>query len=377
MGLFFIYIIKIAVCQTVFYLMYKLLLSHDTFHSFNRAVLLLVQALSLFLPSIRITSDTFSPVSHNIVLIETVMEQAAIRNIPDISLTPVQVFTVLYIAGVVLFMFMAVSAVLRLCLLIRHGRIVKSAGMRIIVLSGNIAPFSWFGNIFINEKDYLCGPREILIHEQSHVALLHSYDVVFCNIVTILCWFSPAAWLLKSELCDVHEYEADEAVLRSGVDASGYQLLLIRKAVGERLFAIANNLNHNSLKKRITMMKMKKSNPWNRMKAFFVIPLAVVTVTAFANRNVVSAMDKAGNESDAAVSAVMSEIGSLNVMSQSVVIHGQKDNGNKTFGKKTVENDSTVDNKKKYRIMVVDKNDTVMNVVGRQVEGKTSCQILK
>ena len=36
MGLFFIYILKASVCLALFYLFYKVLLSKETFHRFNR-----------------------------------------------------------------------------------------------------------------------------------------------------------------------------------------------------------------------------------------------------------------------------------------------------------------------------------------------------
>ena len=91
-------------------------------------------------------------------------------------------------------------------------------------------------------------------------------------------------------------------MLRRGVDASGYQLLLIRKAVGERLFAMANNLNQTNLKKRITMMKMKKSNPWNRVKAAVVLPLAAVSVLVFAIPAATKMAGEVALESDKVVS---------------------------------------------------------------------------
>lgn len=45
---------------------------------------------------------------------------------------------------------------------------------------------------------------------------------------------------------------------------------------------MANSLNHSKLKKRITMMQKRKSNPWARAKYLYVLPLAAVAVAAFA-----------------------------------------------------------------------------------------------
>jgi len=47
---------------------------------------------------------------------------------------------------------------------------------------------------------------------------------------------------MRRELRAIHEYEADEAVLDSGVDARQYQLLLIRKAAGGRWYSVGQQL---------------------------------------------------------------------------------------------------------------------------------------
>jgi len=112
------------------------------------------------------------------------------------------------------------------------------------------------------------------------------------DVCILIQWFNPAAWLLKQELQTIHEYEADDTVLACGVNARDYQMLLIKKAVGARLYSIANNLNHSSLKKRITMMIKKKSNPWARAKYLYVLPLAAMAVVAFARPEVSNELDE-------------------------------------------------------------------------------------
>lgn len=301
--MFFVYIIKVAVLQTVFYLTYKLLLSRESFHAFNRGVLLTMQAAALLLPLLHITLETPAPVHHTIALAEaTFVQTATVADGDGAGLTFIQVLTLVWIAGFVLLLVRSVVSLVRLMMLLRSGRLCETCGTLVTVVSGDTAPFSWFNRIVISLKDYLSGAREIVIHEQAHVSHHHSVDIALCNTIIMFCWFSPAAWLLRAELRDVHEYEADDAVLRQGVDASGYQLLLIRKAVGERLFAMANNLNQTNLKKRITMMKMKKSNPWNRVKAAIVLPLAAVSVIVFATPAATKMAGEVALESDKIVS---------------------------------------------------------------------------
>ena len=120
--------------------------------------------------------------------------------------------------------------------------------------------------VVISEKDLKENREEILTHEYAHIRKRHSIDLLIADICIFFQWFNPASWLLKQELQNIHEFEADESVIAQGIDAKKYQLLLIKKAVGTRLYSMANSFNHSSLKKRITMMLKKKSNPWARLK---------------------------------------------------------------------------------------------------------------
>lgn len=346
--MFFVYIIKVAVLQTVFYLTYKLLLSRESFHAFNRGVLLTMQAAALLLPLLHITLETPAPVHHTIAIAEaTFVQTATVADGDGAGLTFIQVLTLVWIAGFVLLLVRSVVSLVRLMMLLRSGRLCETCGTLVTVVSGDTAPFSWFNRIVISLKDYLSGAREIVIHEQAHVSHHHSVDIALCNTIIMFCWFSPAAWLLRAELRDVHEYEADDAVLRQGVDASGYQLLLIRKAVGERLFAMANNLNQTNLKKRITMMKMKKSNPWNRVKAAIVLPLAAVSVIVFATPAATKMAGEVAQESG----KVVSEAGAM-------IVKADTNSENETslieavFGKKSVSDRARVESNDSVRSLI-------------------------
>lgn len=348
MGMFFVYIIKVAVFQTIFYLTYKLLLSRESFHAFNRGVLLTMQAAALLMPLMHITLETPAPVHQTIALAEAAFVQTAVEAAGDgAGLTLIQVLTVVWMGGFALLVLRSAVSLARLTMLLRGGRRCETCGAMVTVVPGDRAPFSWFRRIVISEKDYAAGAREIVIHEQAHVSRLHSVDIALCNTIIMFCWFSPAAWLLRAELRDVHEYEADEAVLRRGVDASGYQLLLIRKAVGERLFAMANNLNQTNLKKRITMMKMKKSNPWNRVKAAAVLPLAAVSVLVFATPAATKMAGEVALESD----KVVSEAGAMIVKADA---NSENDTSltEAVFGKKPVSDRVRVESNDSVRSLI-------------------------
>lgn len=301
--MFFIYSVKVAVCLALFYLFHKLLMSRDTFHTFNRFAILSMMLLSLVLPLVHLSLDSEAGINRGTVALEGLVAQTVVAdggNGVGEGLTLTQVLLAAYVLGVVLFVGKALLSVGSLLRLIRGARCVEVRnGIRIYTMQGDISPFSWFRYIIMSEKDWQENRREIVLHEMAHIRRCHSMDVAVCNMMIVFQWYNPAAWLLKRELQTVHEYEADEAVLSAGVDANHYQMLLIRKAVGERLFSMANNLNHNSLKKRITMMKIKRTNPMQKAKIAFVLPLAAMTVAAFASQKVEKLSDKVEQESEA------------------------------------------------------------------------------
>mgnify|MGYP000237781328 CR=1 FL=1 len=149
--------------------------------------------------------------------------------------------------------------------------------------------------VVISEKDLKENGEEILTHEYAHIRKRHSIDLLIADICIFFQWFNPASWLLKQELQNIHEFEADESVIAQGIDAKKYQLLLIKKAVGTRLYSMANSFNHSSLKKRITMMLKKKSNPWKLSKYLIVFPLAAIAAILFARPNLLNMNNQEGN----------------------------------------------------------------------------------
>ncbi len=314
MGIFFVYILKSSVCLAVFYLFYRLLLSRETFHRFNRVALLSILLLSCLLPLVEVTVEKQTEVHQTMMTLEQWLMLADMMNttnvaelqIEEVTVTWIQVALLVYLAGILLFAFSNGYSLLKLGNLLRSGRKedlskYTDGGEKVtlIVHDHDIAPFSWMKYIVISQKDLDENGREILIHELAHIQNRHSWDLLVADICIFFQWFNPASWLLKQELQNIHEYEADETVIEKGVDAKQYQLLLIKKAVGTRLYSMANSFNHSKLKKRITMMLKEKSNPWARLKYLYILPVAAIAVTAFARPEISETAEEISRMSDA------------------------------------------------------------------------------
>ena len=289
-----IYQIKVGICLIAFYLLWKLLLSRETFHRFNRVALLTVMALAFVLPWVKLSLDVSTPVAGGMVVLEEMIVTPAGAVQPQQAAqtwSVINIANVLYFIGVVSVLVWLLHSQWSLHRLLKKGRREQMPdGITLHVVPGEQTPFSYFRHIVINEQDYRDNPREILTHEHAHISLRHSWDVLFVELVKLFQWWNPAAWLLCRELKQVHEYEADKAVLNQGVDAKQYQLLLIRKSVGDQLFSMANNFNYQSLKKRIRMMTMNKSSRWKTLRALAVVPVIALALLAFANTKSVAAV---------------------------------------------------------------------------------------
>ena len=287
---FLIYQGKAAIALAVFYMFYRLLLSKETFHRFNRIVLLGTAALSFVLPLCVITFKKVVVVPAMTGTSETIVGEAAetIAMVPEASapIWPV-ILCSLFALGAMAVLLHVVISIIGIRRMIRSGNSqALESGETLIITETDTAPFSWMKYIVISREDYESGYSQILTHEKAHIALRHSWDILFVDMITALQWFNPAIWMLKADLRALHEFEADDAVLRSGANIKEYQYLLIRKAVSKSGYSVANSFNHSTLKARITMMLNKKSSRMSAWKALYVLPLVGISLAATAETKV-------------------------------------------------------------------------------------------
>lgn len=281
MGTLLSYSINVAIFLLPMYLIYKWLLAHETFHRFNRMVILLSYAVALLAAPIMNIVERLSVeavVTQGSFDINSLMGNAHVVN-GNLASIWVMVLLAVYLLGCM------VMTIRTLCVWTKIARVIiggekQSQGDCTLVITDNslIAPFSWMRYVVMSRGDYSQAGEMILTHEKQHLRCRHWVDLLIAEFVIILNWFNPAAWLLKEELKTVHEYQADEAVLQSGVDARNYQLLLIKKAVGARFPSLANSLNHSKLKKRITMMLSNHSRKSSRLRALAIVPVVATAL---------------------------------------------------------------------------------------------------
>ncbi|MDE7103880.1 MAG: M56 family metallopeptidase, partial [Bacteroidales bacterium] len=280
---FLIYLLKSAAVLGVFYLFYRLLLHKETFYGLNRAILLGIGALSLVLPLCTLTFHKYVPLPSALF---TSLPAPVADTVAEAAAPPLWPFVLLavYALGLLVKAGHTGVSVFSVWRLIRRGRrLPQPDGAVLVVTQRPVAPFSWMRYIVLSEADYTSGDgavRTILLHERAHIQRRHSWDLLLVDGLLALQWFNPAVWLLRRDLRALHEYEADAAVLRSGIDARQYQYLLLNKMVGGSVFALTDRFNQKTLKNRIAMMLSSKSPRKSAWKALYLVPFIGLALAA-------------------------------------------------------------------------------------------------
>lgn len=299
MGAFLFYLLKSGCCLVVFYIFFKLLMSRSTFFRFNRITLLVGLLGCTLLPLIELTTteETFlhTPLyaiheilqsTESVILNPEQMEDPILISeknpeINSLNWIPVTLAFIYGVGALVTLIWLSLSTC-RLIQLIRTSEKKQFGNYVLVIPQQPTASFSWGKYIVISAADYSQQSEEILLHETMHLRNHHTLDLLFMQIFLLVYWFNPVVWLLKRELQEVHEFEADNGVINTGIDATKYQLLLVKKAVGTRLYSMVNGFDHSKLKNRIGMMLKKRSNGWVRLRMLLAVPVAAGVVYAFA-----------------------------------------------------------------------------------------------
>lgn len=278
----FAYFLKVNVAFVLFYAFYRLLFYKDTFFKLRRASLLAFFGLALLYPLLNIQEW----VKEQEPMTEVIQIYSAM--LPEMTVTPEVVVKTDW-KGILLsassYIYWGVMALLFVRFFIQLSSILLLAyrsrrtvihGVPVYRLDKPAGPFSFFKMIFIHPESHSEKEiDEILTHECTHVFQWHSVDVMICELITVICWVNPFAWLLKREVRHNLEYLADNTVIQSGYDCKSYQYHLLGLAHHYQAAAtLYNSFNVLHLKNRISMMNKKRSHGIGRTKYLIFIPLA-------------------------------------------------------------------------------------------------------
>ena len=290
MPFFIQYLIKFSISVGLLYLFYYVVLLPLTFYQWNRFYLVCYSLLSFVIPFINITEWLTVKNIDNSYLVNSIpavdkltshsFNTLGERNI----LSPVLSWNfagLLFIAGAFIMLTRISYQYLSLRALKRKAVLLKTGDFKFYDVNNAIAPFSFANAIFINSRLYNEEEfNKILEHEFVHVKQKHTIDIVVAELICVVNWFNPFAWLIRKSIRQNLEFIADKNVLDGGIDSRQYQYLLL-KVMGLPQYSITNNFSFSSLKKRIAMMNKMKTARVHLVKFVFILPLLAVMLLAF------------------------------------------------------------------------------------------------
>ncbi len=279
----FSYFIQGSLVTAILLLCYKLLLRRDTFFTWSRWYFIVAITVSFLFPLI----------DFSIFFSSTAVQPAVIQYLPDLSFTtyqstnnPAQTFinSLLY-AGMLVMCIRLLMQMAALMKLRRNKTIISHQSLRIVELKEHINPFSFFNEIYVNPQLHSEAElAEIIQHEQFHIQQKHTIDILLGELLTIVFWFNPFAWLMKNELKQNLEFLTDKLVLATGIDARHYQYNLLKVSGLQNNIAAANHFHFLKLKNRIIMMNKKQTHPYHAIKFLLPVPIVALLLMAFTER---------------------------------------------------------------------------------------------
>jgi hypothetical protein len=169
-----------------------------------------------------------------------------------------------------------------LFLTIKHG-IQKVGPDRLVVMHNLPYPFSFLHLIFINRQTLSeANHGAMLEHERVHIRQWHWLDLLLLELLVAVQWFNPFAWLFRRSVKELHEYLADEEVLKQ-TPKLDYQMLLFSQVCGTNLYQPVNGFKSSLTKKRILMMNNQRNKKW--FAVFAVLLVAIFAIQTLSRVN--------------------------------------------------------------------------------------------
>jgi TonB family protein len=284
------FILESGISLSFMAMIYVLFLRKETFFRLNRLFLLGAVLFSVILPflkfrvyepqSVMLSEITVTPY-RNVLEAVTVYGNDLSATVEQAVLS-VSLIVWIYLAGVVFFLGRFLFRMVQIALLIQKNEVRKYDRLRLVFIEKPYSPFSFLNYVFVSRSlQNSEGYDRMMAHEMEHIKQGHSLDVIVLELLTTFQWFNPFMWMLRRAIRENHEFLADQAVLRSGVNRGYYKKLLLSQFAGGQL-VLTNNFNYSLIKNRIKMMSKIKSSKLANVKITLGVITAVVLIFVFA-----------------------------------------------------------------------------------------------
>ncbi|MBK7627221.1 MAG: TonB-dependent receptor plug domain-containing protein [Bacteroidales bacterium] len=281
MEAFAFYLLKSVIWLSGFAFVYLLFLRNERFFTLNRFFLLAGIIASMLFPFISIHYTVILPVTENFStgnISVAQIEKPETSTLIDFG----SLMFILYASGALFVVYKVIRQSRTVINVIKKADVKVLNSVRLIRTPEYTNSFSFFSYVFVNPSVTDIETEEIVNHEMAHIRQRHWFDLVLVELLCMLQWFNPVAWIYIRFIKQNHEYLADEVALQRSSDPAIYRATLLNQIVGYPVIILANSFNSSINKKRFIMMKNKISSPYRKLKLLLILPVIAVVLYSFA-----------------------------------------------------------------------------------------------
>lgn len=288
-----VYILKSTACLIILFLFYRLFLEKVSMHTFKRFYLLGALILSFIIPLMVFVEYVDAPMPQQLDPLPILHTGEVFQMKPVLERPFFHLATIawsIYGLGLLLFGWKFTQNLVQLTSRIRKNPKKKLKHCTHVLLQEQMPPHTFFQYIFLNKFKLESHeiPREVLIHEETHVAQKHSWDVLLIELLQVVLWFNPLIILFKKAMKLNHEFLADRAVLSKNGDPISYQNILLAFSTPnygkQNQPALSNAIHYSSIKKRFTVMKTKTSQKTIIIRSVLLLPILALLLFGFSDK---------------------------------------------------------------------------------------------
>ena len=258
----------IVLSSGIFLLCYLLFLRKEKYHQLNRFYLLFSLAFSSLLPFIKFSVPVQPLMPNTQSFLTTVTEAPAIP-----------FGMVLYVAGAALFFILFLLRLFKVLKQIIGKHFIELNGLKVMDNPEQKVPFSFFHYVVVDSTTFELDELDLVLrHEAAHAQQWHTLDILFVELVGVVCWFNPFVWAYKSALKSQHEYAADAAVIHSNVPRNDYFDLILKQIRHQNHLSPVHSFSATAVKSRIRMMMATVPGRRSWMRYLSVIPMSAFLV---------------------------------------------------------------------------------------------------
>jgi beta-lactamase regulating signal transducer with metallopeptidase domain len=281
--LILIYVLKSTVVTAILYAYYLLALRDNKFHYYNRFYLLGILVLSLIIPLLDLHWFTFEKQvteSTNLELLQLITEPTN-QVIESQFLWSEGLLLLIGTIGLA-FLGMLLFSIHKIYSIKRNSPIRYLDGIDFIETEVENAPFSFLNNLFWKKTMPLEDDKgqKIFKHEVTHIKQKHSWDRLFCQVLSSILWINPFNWIIQKELQTIHEFIADEEAMGEN-NTEAFAKLLLETHYGTHFLNPIHPFNYSSIKRRLAMLTKSNKTEYSYLRRVMALPIMLMALAIF------------------------------------------------------------------------------------------------